>query len=125
MAGFEHSIDSAVRGFHVYKDLWSPSIHEQLRTTQELGNPEDQYAVAVVKDDDSSSSTTGTITVGHVPKEISRTCWFFLQHDEQILCEVLGNKRRSPLSQGGLEIPCKYTFIGKKQLKKLNMLLKN
>jgi len=75
MAGFEHSIDSAVRGFHVYKDVWSPSIHEQLRTTQELGNPEDEYAVAVVKDDDSSSSTTGTITVGHVPKEISRTCW--------------------------------------------------
>jgi len=40
---------------------------------------------------------------------------FFLQHDGEILCEVLGNKRRSPLTQGGLEIPCKYTFIGKKK----------
>ena len=46
------------------------------------GNPEDQYAVAVVKDKNSSSPTAGsTVIVGHVPKEMSRTCWFFLQHD--------------------------------------------
>ena len=46
MAAFEHSIESAIRGFHVYKEVWSPFMHEQLRTRQELGNPEDQYAVA-------------------------------------------------------------------------------
>ena len=45
--------------------------------------------MATVKDNDSSSFTTGsTIIVGHVPKEISRTCWFFLQHDGEIKCEV-------------------------------------
>ena len=127
MAAFEHSIESAIRGFHVYKNiLWSPFMHEQLRTRQEPGNPEDQYAVAVVKDSDSSSSTTGrTMVVGHVPKEIFRICWFFLQHDGEIQCEVIGSNRRSPLPQGGLEIPCIYMFVGKrKHIRKLKTLLK-
>ena len=127
MAAFEHTIESAIRGYHVYKDIWSPYMHEQLRTTQELGNSEDQHAVAVIKDNGSSLSSTSSYSndiIGHVPKEISRTCWFFLQHDGEIQCEVIGSKRRSPLIQGGLEIPCKYKFVGKrKHIKKLKTLL--
>ena len=121
-AAFEHVIESAVRGFHVYKDTWTPVLHEDLRTRQELGNTEDRYAVAVVKEAPLSSDG---ITVGHVPREISRTCWFFLQHDGEIRCTITGSKRRSTLSQGGLEIPCQYKFIGKKRhIKKLKALLK-
>ena len=62
---------------------------------------------------------------GHVPTKVSRICLYFLEHDGEILCEVNGNKQRSPLAQGGLEIPCKLTFIGKpKLIKKLKKLLK-
>ena len=87
--------------------------------TQENGNAADLYAVAACKEDTTSSSAL-TI-VGHVPREISGICWYFLQHDGEILCKVTENKRRSPLAQGGLD---KLIFIGKpKHIKKLKKLL--
>ena len=76
-------------------------------TEREHGNPEDQYAVAVMK--------TGIGVVGHIPREISKTCWMFLARDgTEILCRITGNRQRSVLLEGGLEIPCIYTFRGKK-----------
>ena len=66
-ATFEHTLEFCVRGFHVYKELWTPTLHECLQTTQELGNLEDYYAVAVIRTD-----TVGSCIVGHVLKEFSR-----------------------------------------------------
>ena len=43
------------------------------------GNPEDLYAVNVIKDD--------TI-IGHVPGEKQRMVWYFLEHDGAVICEV-------------------------------------
>ena len=40
------SIDSAVRGFHVYKDIWNPEIGEVLLCEQEFGNLHDPDAVS-------------------------------------------------------------------------------
>ena len=113
---FEYTMDSAIRGFHVYKSIWTPILNEQLRPFQEHGNAEDLFAVAVC--------TSGDLKVGHVPREIARICWYFLEHDGEIVCTVTGTRRRSPLAQGGLEIPCKLKFIGKrKHIKKLKKLL--
>ena len=116
-------MDSAIRGFHVYSTVWAPVLHEQLYSSQDHGNTRDQFAVALVKT--STGSTGPPVTVGHVPKEISRICWYFIQHDGEITCEVTGvDKRRSPLVQGGMEIPCKLTFIGKKKhIKKVKKIL--
>ena len=47
-------------------------LNEILQCEQERQNPEDSYAVSVMKDD--------TI-VGHVPHEISRVVWYFIKHD--------------------------------------------
>ena len=58
-------IESSVRGHHVYKDQWTPSIGEEIQTTRELY---DSFAVAVTKEEN---------TVGHVPREISRICYFW------------------------------------------------
>ena len=60
-------IESCVRGFHVYKDTWTPTVNEQLKARQEPENAEDRFAVAVYKDDANPEET-----VGHVPKEMSR-----------------------------------------------------
>ena len=46
------------RGLHIYKDIWMPELGEILQCEQERENPEDSYAVSVMKAD--------TI-VGHVP----------------------------------------------------------
>ena len=112
-----------MRGFHVYKDVWTPTLHECdcLRTRQELGNPEYEYAIALCKDDAASLDSR---IVGHVPREFSRLFWYFLQNDGEITCEITGSRRQSPLVKGGLEIPCSYKFVGKKKhIKKTSQIM--
>ena len=48
---FYVSYSSVVRGFHVYKDIRTSVLNEVHPTQQEPGNPEDRYAVSIVKDD--------------------------------------------------------------------------
>ena len=56
----------------MYKAVWTPVIGEELSTEREHGNPEDAFAVAIKK---------SGIMVGHIPREISNTCWHFIAHD--------------------------------------------
>ena len=76
------SIESFVRGHHVYKEIWTPVIGEDLMC--ESSNSVDPYAVAVIKrlefsgsgpaaSSSSSAGSSGTI-VGHVPQKISAAC---------------------------------------------------
>ena len=59
-----------MRVFHAYKSIWTPVVNGVHPTLLEHGNPVDRYAVFVMKD---------TTIVGHVPREISRTCWYLLK----------------------------------------------
>ena len=56
----EFTIDS---GHHVYKEIWTPFVGEELTLTQENGNCHDRYAITVEKEND--------MIVGRVPKELS------------------------------------------------------
>ena len=51
-----------MRGYHVYKDVWTTVVGEELPCQREDGNRADPFAVAVVR---------GEAIVGHVPKKIS------------------------------------------------------
>ena len=51
-------IDSVVRGYHVYKDVWDAHIGKMLPCLPETSNREDWYTVAVMD---------GDILVGHMP----------------------------------------------------------
>ena len=73
---------SAIRGYHIYKEVWTGSLGKLLQCRQEISNPSDPYAVAVVNDED--------IIVGHVPHSVSTLCSLFLQRDGNIMCEVTG-----------------------------------
>ena len=116
-AYFGVSFGSVVRGFHVYKAIWTPVSNAEHSTQQEHGNTEDQYAVAIINND---------VVVRHVPKELSQTFWFFIERGGEISCRIIGRRQMSPLLQGGMEIPCIYTFRGKKKLVgKLRLLLKS
>ena len=92
---------SAVRGYHVYKDLWKPSIGEKLVARREFNNPMDKHAVKVVKDDE---------TVGHLPREFSRIAWYFLARSGEISVEVIGRRRHCKQLCRGMEIPCQLEF---------------
>lgn len=113
-----YTLNSCIRGYHVYKDIWNPSIGETLLGKPEFGNIHDPYAVAVV------SSTVDTI-VGHLPRNISTMCHIFLRRAGNIIVQVTGRRRRSvDLPQGGLEVPCLLTFIGEsKEISKLERMI--
>lgn len=90
-----------LRGYHIYKAIWSPRNHELLVAKQETNNPHDQYAIAAYKQES---------VVGHLPKEISRFTWFIIRHGAAVTVKVVDvRQRRSPLIRGGLEIPVEVT----------------
>ena len=95
--------DTVIRGYHVYKEIWSATLGEVLTCGRETDNCHDRFAVSVLK---------GTDTVGHVPKKMSSICSLFLWRSGTIMCEVTGGRQYSAdLEQGGLEVPCKLSFI--------------
>ena len=100
-------IDSVVRGYHIYKDVWDAHIGTELPCLPESNNREDRYAVAVMD---------GDLVVGHVPRKISFICNLFLRHSGLMVCRVTGPRQHSTdLVQGGLEVPCKYEFYAEEK----------
>ena len=102
----------------MYKNVWSPTINEELECRREPSNATDRYAVSVMNG--------GTI-VGHLPKNISRVCSLFLRRGGSLTCRVTGRRRySSDLHQGGLEIPCLLIFRGEeKDIKNIKKLIPN
>ena len=45
-------VDSFLRGYYEYKNIWTPKIGEILQTEKEPGNLVDKYAVCVKKEDE-------------------------------------------------------------------------
>uniref|UniRef100_A0A1X7V3B4 Ubiquitin-like protease family profile domain-containing protein n=1 Tax=Amphimedon queenslandica TaxID=400682 RepID=A0A1X7V3B4_AMPQE len=105
MATAAFTLESMVRGYHLYCNVWDAAINEVLPCERELNNRKDPFAVAVVK--------SGVGTVGHVPRLISSVCSIFIRRGGSIACRVTGSRRYSrDLSQGGVEIPCQLIFEG-------------
>ena len=80
-------------------------------------NIHDRFAVTIRK---------GTLTIGLVPAEISKICWFFLRHGGTIKWRVSTDRHCcSPLEQGELEVPCELIFVADnlKLLKKLKKVI--
>ena len=111
-------MDSCIRGFHIYKETWTPSLGGEHDCQREQGNPQDPYAVAVMH------RRLGV--VGHVPRLISAACSLFLRRDTStIKCRITGSRQySSDLVQGGLEVPCKLIFRGdQKEIAKVKKLI--
>ena len=94
----------ASRGFHHYRNVWIPKIDQQLEVQHEKNNLHDPYACALFAK--SRNKINGKVVVGHIPREISRFCKFFVEYGGELLAHVTSTSfRRSPVPQGGLEIP--------------------
>ena len=78
-------------------------MDEELSTTQDNHNPYDPYAIAAKK---LLPGHLAASTVGHLPREISRITHFLMFYGANVTTKVVDpHHRRSPLVQGGLEIP--------------------
>ena len=93
------SIDSVIWGHHIYKDIWTPFIGEQLDLQHDLNNACDRYAVTIIKKDE---------IVGRVPRELARQFSRFLLEGGSIVCAITGKRRKGK----GLEVPCRYDLRG-------------
>ena len=101
-------LDSCVRRYLVYKHNWTARIDEVLPCARESGNKEDPYAVAIKKD--------GCV-VGQVLQAISCIFSIFMRIHGVITCTIIATRRfSSDLPQGGLELPCEYTFTGSEDI---------
>lgn len=76
--------------------LYFQVVHEE-------GNPFDKFAMALR----TSEERVEPVTVGHIPLEISRHVYYFMKEEEGVVSAQVQStvRRRSLISQGGLEIP--------------------
>ena len=95
--------DSTIRGFHVYRKTWQPTLGQILDCYHESNNVFDLFAIKVCEKDSQK-------VVGQLPKEISRATKFIIDRGAVVTVEISSDHyRRSPLVQGGLEVPCNIT----------------
>jgi len=62
---YSFSLTTAVHGFHVYKDVWEPTIGKVLSCKRDIGNSHDTFAVAIKNSSE---------VVGHVHRFLSLIC---------------------------------------------------
>jgi len=84
---------------HVYKCIWSPCVGEQFEMFCEEDNEHNKYAMAV-------HLKNSLTVVGHIPREITCTCHFFIKNKGEITGEVSRKRQRCTATCGGLEVPC-------------------
>ena len=77
-------IDSFVKGYHEYKNIWTQKISETLSTEREPGNLVDKHAKCVKKNNE---------IVGHLQLrkdgKFAKTVFYLLRADEYGSCDVL------------------------------------
>ena len=107
----------AIRGYHIYRSVWQPKENETLQCDHESDNDYELFAINTCRDAEFHPQI-----VGHLPLEISRFTKFLLDRGATIIAILSSmHYRRSPLVQGGLEIPCVVNakLIGTKKNKEI------
>ena len=90
---------AAVRGFHFYRRAWVPTESEKLKSVHDKNNPFDNFAIKTMNN--------SVHTVGHLPMELSGITKLLNGRGARVEAQLSSTSyRRSPLIQGGLEIPC-------------------
>ena len=60
-------LSTAVRGYHIYKDIWEPSVGGKLIAQREFENKFDKFAVKVFNSREA---------VVHLPRKFSERAWY-------------------------------------------------
>ena len=104
-------IQTYIKRHHVYKDIWTPEIGEQLKVRIEPDNCVDKYAVCVEKD----KKVDGHLKKGGSGK-FAKIIFYFLRSDPYSSCIATISGKRCNLKDGeGLQVPCKLDMTGQQQ----------
>ena len=78
------NLDSFIKGYHVYQEVWSPELHEMLSAVPEPRNIVGKYEVSVQRDDE---------VFGHLMKgksgRFAKTIFYLLRADKKNDCTVV------------------------------------
>ena len=124
-------VNSFVRGYHEYLDIWQPAISSEHSLRREPGNEVDKNAVAVARETQSGNTTrassqaehlnthpneiaVGMEVVGHVPKLMAQWVTKFLKRALNSGTVLITGKRIHRVAGYGLELPCEFKFQGNK-----------
>ena len=112
-------IDTYVKRYHVYKNMWKPTVNEDLETEMEPTNVMDKYAVCVKKN---------TSIVGHLPLgkngKFAKMILYFLRADQDAKCKVVITGKEVSLGDGDrMQVPCKLKISGPRKI--VEILCKN
>ena len=88
------NVEGYIVGYHVYQRIWNPVIDEVATAVREEDNVHDRNAVAILEEDT-------CCTVGHIPRKISKECYYFLKTGGSIKVKVTGQQTYSIESAGG------------------------
>jgi hypothetical protein len=106
-----------IRGFHVYKDSWKPSLDDRLFICHEADNPYDSDAIAVTTLESYHQSTINysnrddCCVVGHIPVEVSSVFKDYLTK-VNITAVVSDSKFYRSNRADGLVIRCLFIIEG-------------
>ena len=112
-------IDTYVKGYHVHKNIWKPTVNEELETEMEPDNVMDKYTVCV---------KNNTSIVGHLPLgkngKFAKMIFYFLRADQDAECKVVITGKEVNLGDGdGMQVPCKLKISGPRKM--VEILCKN
>lgn len=118
------------RGYHVYRDTtWrNITLHEQVRVlkeTNELSKEIDPYCCKITI---TRIDRIVAVTVGHIPRELSRFVFYFIHEGGSVSGTVASlTPNLSPIPEGGLEIPIlmHFTHGNKVNLQKMNSFVRS
>ena len=79
----EFRFESYITGHYHYRHIWTPKIGEKLTTAHEPDNTYDEFAVSILK-------TNDTI-VGHIPRQISKQCTALMKSAGTVKVKVNAN----------------------------------
>ena len=95
----QFEISCVCRSFHVYQKIWSPKLKQILQVEQELGNVHDPFAISL------GAKIPGKLidfeVDGHIPREISRFCHYFINYEGKLETCVRNTKYRPSLIPSG------------------------
>ena len=98
---FEVQFTSVIRGHHIYKSVWTPTLGEKLNCREDdrkEAKQHDEYAIGTYLE-----ANTGSELVGHVPMELSYLVYTYLRayDDNEVSAKVTGSRRL----ENGLVVP--------------------
>ena len=97
---------------YAYKNIWKPTVNEELETEMEPDNVMDKYAVCVKK----NASIVGHLSLGKNGK-FAMMIFYFLRADQDAECKVVITGKEVNLGDGdGMQVHCKLKISGPRKV---------